>query len=134
MNYFLHRIVESIRKALGAFIAADTQAERVIIHYYKTMSKKHSKKITDMLMRMRINVPLYIVTINKTEASDYVGFDTAHPGLMPLSGTFVKLGYNEFLLYNNFRYGSDGRWDYLFPVKVKLNKILTEQDIPRRSA
>ena len=119
----LDRIVESIRKALGAFIAADTQAERVIIHYYKTMSKKHSKKITDMLMRMRINVPLYIVTINKTEASDYVGFDTNHPGLMPLSGTYVKLGYNEFLLYNNSRYGSDGRWDYLFPVKVKLNKI-----------
>ena len=44
-------------------------------------------------------------------------------GLMPLSGTYVKLGYNEFLLYNNSRYGSDGRWDYLFPVKVKLNKI-----------
>ena len=42
---------------------------------------------------------------------------------MPLSGTYVKLGYNEFLLYNNSRYGSDGRWDYLFPVKVKLNKI-----------
>lgn len=119
----LDRIVESIRKALGAFITADTQAERVIIHYYKTMSKKHSKKITDMLMRMRINIPLYIVTINKTEASDYVGFDTAHPGLMPLSGTYVKLGYNEFLLYNNSRYGSEGRWDYLFPVKVKLNKI-----------
>ena len=117
----LDRIVVSIRKALGAFITADTQAERVIIHYYKTMSKKHSKKITDM--RMRINIPLYIVTINKTEASDYVGFDTAHPGLMPLSGAYVKLGYNEFLLYNNSRYGSEGRWDYLFPVKVKLYKI-----------
>ena len=119
----LDRIVESIRKALGAFIAADTTAERVISHYYKTMSKKHSKKITDMLMRMRLNIPLYIVTINKTEAHDYVGFDTQHPGLMPLSGTYVKLGYNEFLLYNNSRYGTDGRWDYLFPVKVKLNKI-----------
>lgn len=118
----LDRIVEDIRKALGKYIAADTTADRVIIHYYKTMSKRHSRKITDMLMRLNYQIPLYIVTINKTEASDYVGFDTEHPGLMPVSGSYVRLGYNEFLLYNNSRYGADGRWEYLFPVKVKLAK------------
>lgn len=118
----LDRIVEDISKALGKYIAADTTADRVIIHYYKTMSKRHSRTITDMLMRLNYQIPLYIVTINKTEASDYVGFDTEHPGLMPVSGSYVRLGYNEFRLYNNSRYGADGRWEYLFPVKVKLAK------------
>lgn len=47
------------------------------------------------------------------------------PGLMPISGTYIKLGYNEFLLYNNSRYGNEGKWEYLFPVKVKLAKIFT---------
>lgn len=119
----LEHIVQDIRKALSRYIAEDLTADRIIIHYYKTMSKKNSKKITDMLMRLNFNIPLYIVTINKTEASDYVGFDTENPGLMPISGTYIKLGYNEFLLYNNSRYGKEGKWDYLFPVKVKLAKI-----------
>lgn len=119
----LEHIVQDIRKALGKYIAEDLTADRVIIHYYKTMSRKNSKKITDMLMRLNFNIPLFIVTINKTEASDYVGFDTENPGLMPISGTYIKLGYNEFLLYNNSRYGNEGKWEYLFPVKIKLAKI-----------
>lgn len=120
----LDKIVTDIRKALAGFIAENEYAaDRLIIHYYKTMSKKNSKKITDMLMKFRCNIPVYIVTINKTEAHDYVAFDTEHPGLMPSSGTYIKLGYNEFLLYNNSRYGDDGKWDYLFPVKIKLAKV-----------
>ena len=119
----LDSLVGDIRKALGHFVVESGNPERVIIHYYKTMKEKDSAKITDMLYKLGFSIPVYIVTINKTEASDYVGFDTTDPGLMPKSGTIVRLNYNEFLLYNNARYEKPGRYDFLFPVKLKLKKV-----------
>ena len=80
-----------IRKALGHFVIESGNPDRVIIHYYKTMKERDSAKITDMLYKLGFSIPVYIVTINKTEASDYVGFDTEDPGLMPKSGTSQAL-------------------------------------------
>lgn len=119
----LDSLVGDIRKALGHFVVESGNPGRVIIHYYKTMKERDSAKITDMLYKLGFSIPVYIVTINKTEASDYVGFDTEDPGLMPKSGTIVRLSYNEFLLYNNSRYEKPGRYDFLFPVKLKLKKV-----------
>lgn len=119
----LDSLVGDIRKALGHFVIESGNPDRVIIHYYKTMKERDSAKITDMLYKLGFSIPVYIVTINKTEASDYVGFDTEDPGLMPKSGTIVRLSYNEFLLYNNARYDKPGRYDFLFPVKLKLKKV-----------
>lgn len=119
----LDSLVGDIRKALGHFVIESGHPDRVIIHYYKTMSNRDSAKITDMLYTLGFTIPVYIVTINKTEASDYVGFDTEDPGLMPKSGTIIRLSYNEFLLYNNARYDKSFRYDYLFPVKLRLKKV-----------
>lgn len=104
----LDSLVGDIRKALGHFVVESGNPSRVIFHYYKTMKERDSAKITDMLYKLSLSIPVYIVTINKTETSDYVGFDTENQGLMPKSGTIVRLSYNEFLLYNNSRYEKPG--------------------------
>lgn len=121
----LEHLVADIRKAIGIFFVQNQEnsPNRIVIHYYKTMSKKESKPITDMLYQLGFNLPVFIVTINKTEASDYVAFDTNLSGLMPMSGTFIKVGYNQFLLYNNSRYKNSKSFDYLFPVKVKVSRV-----------
>lgn len=121
----IEALVSDIRKAIGVFLVnnQDSKPNRLIIHYYKTMSRREAKPITDMLFNLGFNIPIFIVTINKTEASDFVAFDTELSGLMPMSGTFIKIGYNQFLLYNNSRYKNSQKYDFLFPVKVKISKV-----------
>jgi hypothetical protein len=123
----LEHLIKDIRKAIGIYLVQnqDQKPKRLIIHYYKTMGKRESKPITDMLYTLGFNIPVFIVTINKTESSDIVAFDSDSADLMPLSGTYVKVGYNQFLLYNNAKYPNSQKYDILFPVKVKISKVVT---------
>ena len=119
----LESIVAGIRKAIGHFVVDSGTPERLIIHYYKTMSKREAKPITNMLNTLGLNIPILIVTINKTETCDIVMFDEKQQGLMPLSGTILKIKQNDFLLFNNSRYKEDEKCDMLFPVRVRLSKV-----------
>jgi hypothetical protein len=121
----LIQLVAGIRKALMHYVIEHESAERFIIHYYKTMSKKEAQPIIDMLYRLGLNIPVIIVTINKTETLDIVAFDTEAADLMPTSGTVVRVGRNQFLLYNSAKYDETfatgkGKKDYPFPIKVKI--------------
>jgi len=107
------------------YVVEHDKAERLIIHYYKTMSKRESKPIVDMLFRLGLTIPVIIVTINKTEESEIVVFDNNVPDKMPLSGTIIPIKANEFLLYNNSKYKQGDKCDYLFPVKVKIAKLIS---------
>jgi hypothetical protein len=121
----LPQLVAGIRKALMHYVVEHDKAERLIIHYYKTMSKKESQPIIDMLYRLGLNIPVFIVTINKTETQDIIAFNTDVSDLMPTSGTVVRVGGNQFLLYNSAKYdktfaASKSKKDYPFPIKVKI--------------
>jgi hypothetical protein len=125
----LESIVAGIRKAIGHFVVdSETNPKRLIIHYYKTMSKREAKPITNMLNTLGLNIPVLIVTINKTETSDIVMFDEKQQGYMPLSGTVLKIRNNDFLLYNNSRYKENEKCDMLFPVRIRLSKIDNQTD------
>jgi hypothetical protein len=119
----LDHLVADIRRAIGHFVVENENLERLIIHYYKTMSREESKPITKMLNTLTIKVPIFIVTINKTEESEIVAFDNSAPDKMPVSGTIVQTRATEFLLYNNSKYKQGDKCDYLFPVKIKIAKL-----------
>lgn len=121
----LELLVANIRKALMHYVVENETAERLIIHYYKTMSKKEAKPILNMLYKLGLTIPVIIVTINKTESQDMVGFDIDSADLMPESGTVVRVGQSQFLLYNNAKYddtysNKKGKKDYPFPVKLTI--------------
>lgn len=113
-----------IAKAIRNFKAKNIKAERLIIHFYKSMSYNELKPIEDELKAIEEDIPIIIITINKTESKDLVIFDTNHKKLMPLSGTYLSIGDNEYLLCNNTRYPAkeprvtDG---LPFPVKLKFS-------------
>lgn len=132
----LDHLIADIRKALMHYVVEYEKAERLIIHYYKTMRRKDSQRIVDMLHRLGLNIPVIVVSINKTESEDIVVFNTQVSDLMPLSGTFIKVNYNQFLLFNNAKYTeeyakSKGKKDYPFPIKVKISS--TDQNQNRMS-
>jgi hypothetical protein len=137
----LDELVGAIRMAIIRYSSANNPPERIIIHYYKKISRKHEfKKVEDMLQSLNLDVPVYIVTINKTESEDIVLFDEESTyssynyqtnqrenlkSLMPYSGKWVNLGPSKeghkYLLCNNTRYEGE-RFSAMdgFPFPVKL--------------
>lgn len=113
----------SIISTVKEYAAVNSDMKKLVIHFYKTMSKKELKPIEDGLRELDIDVPIFIISINKTESNDIIAFDEEWKELMPQSGTFINIGFNKFLLFNNTKYSeatfkdSDG---YPFPIKVKI--------------
>lgn len=113
----------SIRRALMQFVKEEGDIDRLVIHYYKDISKKEAKPITEMLHHLNLKIPVIIVTINKTESDDILMFDETQDGLMPLSGTILKIHDNNYLLYNNSCYARGDKSDKLFPIRLRLRKM-----------
>src|SRR5690554_2220022 len=112
-------ILWQIRK----FVDANKNLTRLIIHFYKNMSKKELDPIENGLNNLGLRIPVFIVAVNKSESQEITAFDDNSPQLMPISGTFIKIGCNRYLLFNNTRYQthaskkSDG---YPFPIKISI--------------
>jgi len=116
-------IAGSIREAVGKFIASNYKATRLIIHFYKDLSKKELKPIIDTLHALGLPIPVIVVTINKTESKELLAFDTDSEKLMPYSGTIVKVAAKEYLLFNNTRYETTSTptdREHHFPVKISF--------------
>ena len=133
-NYFLKDEMEelagSIEEAIINFTSAKGLPDRLIIHYYKTIREDEKDIIEDRLHSLNLDIPVYIISINKTESEDKVLFDSGTSDMMPYSGRYVNLGAKRFLLCNNTRYGEkfnpyDG---FPFPVKLRIDTINEEND------
>jgi len=119
----LRELAGAIQESVIQFTRINNKLERLIIHYYKPMNKKEFFVIEDALHKLDVDIPIYVVSIGKTESEDFVLFDGGDPNLMPYSGRFVNLGDNNYLLCNNTRYenATMGYFDgYPFPIKIKI--------------
>lgn len=113
----------SIIRAVKEYAALNNDVERLIIHFYKNMSQKDLQPIEDGLRKLGLDIPVFIISINKTESQDIVAFDDDWQELMPLSGTFINLGKGKYLLFNNTRYYGEvhkAHEGYPFPIKLGI--------------
>jgi hypothetical protein len=120
----LDLLVGSIVNAVRKYVKVNDKIERLIIHFYKKMSHRELLPIEEALKNMGLNRPVFIVSINKTESRDIVAFDYYDPDLMPLSGTYLSIDTNRFILFNNTRYAADPFSvveSYPFPVKLTID-------------
>lgn len=98
------------------------KAKRLIIHFYKKISQKELQPIYDVLHTFNWDIPVIVVTINKTISNDYVAFDLDSENLMPKSGTILPIGKNQYLLFNNTRYRTvETVKDNPFPIKLTFS-------------
>ncbi len=126
-EYFLRDEIDvlagSIADAVKQYATVNNSPDRLIIHFYKSMSEEELEPIQQALDDLGLPIPVFIITINKTESEDIVAFDGGWNELMPSSGTFIGIGNDKYLLFNNTRYNgsnhskADG---YPFPIKLKL--------------
>lgn len=124
MQHEINILAGSISRAIREYATVHHQPERLIIHFYKTMSEKELLPIENALRALDLNIPIFIVTVNKTESEDIIVFDKNWNDFMPVSGTYVNIGSNKYLLCNNTRYpdGSFSKNDgFPFPIKLKID-------------
>jgi hypothetical protein len=127
-DYFIQHqtdiLAGSIAAAVTAFAKKYGHPKRLIIHFYKKLSEEELQPIECALNDLQLPnpIPIFIVSINKTEAKDITAFDRtkSNPDLMPYSGTYISIGKNKYILYNNSRYPSNYNYmdDFPFPIKL----------------
>jgi hypothetical protein len=124
-------LVGSILDQIKEYVSVNSHINRLIIHFYKNMSKRELEPIENGLHSLDLDIPVFIVSINKTESRDIVAFDNNSKEQMTLSGTYINVGYNQYLLFNNVRYSIDskiGKIDGLpFPVKLSIHCTRKEE-------
>lgn len=127
-EYFMKNEIDvlagSIADSVRQYAAAHGEPSRLIIHFYKTMSRAEIEPIQHELKNLGLDIPVFILTINKTESRDILAFDKNWNGRMPISGTFINLGGKQYLLFNSTRYATSFPKDkdgYPFPVKLKID-------------
>ncbi len=126
-EYFHHdqitELAGSIENAIINFTKVNNKPDYLIIHFYKDMNEKEVEQIENVFRRLDIDIPFFVVTINKTLSEDFVVFDEKNKDLLPYSGKYINLGNHTYLLCNNTRYKNskfnpmDG---FPFPVKIKI--------------
>lgn len=118
----------SIMSSIRDFKNENKKISRLVIHFYKTMSEKELQPIQEGLDNLGLDIPVFIVSIIKTEADDIFVYDDAYKQLMPLSGTHIKIGENKYLLFNNARYktGMTPAEKYHFPIKLTIKSVPAE--------
>jgi len=115
----------SILTAIRDFTSV-AQADKVVIHFYKEMKYEDVKPIIEGMNKLKLKIPLYILNINKTESQDIIAYDLNWDDkLMPLSGTYIRIAVNQFLLFNNVRYSNSYKYSdtegYPFPIKISIS-------------
>lgn len=138
-EYFLKSEVKllagSIADKVADYAALYDRPERIIIHFYKTMSKNEMDTIIEELEKLGGSYTIFIVSINKTEAEDIVAFDENSEDRMPIGGTYIRIGQSKYLLFNNNRREGvkvsvfDG-----FPFLVKMKIQCTDPERLKDSA
>jgi hypothetical protein len=122
----LKSLAGSIREAVISYHETNSEAERIVVHFYKKMSDREIDPIIRQLRCFQLDIPVIIVSINKTESNDLVVFDMDYEGKMPESGTYISIGHDSYILCNNTRYPLIAdETDTDFDIQVKLKKLET---------
>ena len=117
-------IVRHLRSAIQQYARECGQPDRLVIHYYKPPKEKELKNIESILKEeMNLPIPFAVVEVNDSKTKLEICFDTEYRMGMPESGTYVKIGWDEYLLFNNNRYQKSPvrRIEEELPIKVKIS-------------
>lgn len=120
-------IIASLKSAIERYSNQIQALERIVIHYYKPPRKDEIKDILELLEDMALSIPVAVVEVNDSKSKLDICFDADFGMGMPESGIYVKVGMNEYLLFNNNRYikNPPRKIDDELPIKLKLNYINT---------
>ncbi len=132
-NNQTNELAGSIALAVKEYCNRKQNLSRLVIHFYKRLSWQELKPIEKMLSELRLPVPVIVVSVNKGYSEDIVGFDHRQAHKMPVSGTYLPLENDQYLLFNNqFQKGDEkisDREGYPFPLKITFQQFLPGKSV-----
>ncbi len=119
----MDELAGSILMAVKDYCKEQQALEKLVIHFYKTLSRKELAPIEKGLAELGLDIPVVVVSVNKTFSEDIIGFDDSQTQLMPYSFTYLPINKNQYLLYNNGLQKDtifDAKEGYPFPMKLSI--------------
>ncbi|MBP6609584.1 MAG: hypothetical protein KA206_00660 [Paludibacter sp.] len=119
----MDELAGSILMAVKSYCEERDALDRLVIHFYKTLSKKELAPIEAGLSKLGLDIPVVVVSVNKTFSEDILGFDDSQSHLMPYSFSYFPINKYQYLLYNNGLQKDlvfDAREGYPFPLKLSV--------------
>ncbi len=119
----MDELAGSILMAVKAYCEEQQSLDRLVIHFYKTLGKKELAPIEAGLATLGLDIPVVVVSVNKTFSEDIIGFDDKQTQLMPNSFTYLPINKYQYLLYNNGLQKDtvfDPKEGYPFPLKLSV--------------
>lgn len=118
-------LIISLKDSITQFIKSNLNPpDRLIIHYYKPPRQRDVANIHRLIREeFRFSLPFAIVEINDSKEKSDLCFDVENSYGMPVSGTYIQLKKNEYLLFNNLRYWKNPIRPITveeYPLKIKL--------------
>lgn len=117
-------IIQHLRNAILQYSHEFGEPDRLVIHYYKPPQEKEIKNIEFLLKdELNLPIPFAMVEINDSKSKMDICFDAEYQMGMPESGVYVKVGRNEYLLFNNNRYQKKPvrKIEDVLPVTVRIS-------------
>lgn len=75
MKNQVDELAGSIIQAVKEYVSVQKSPSRLVIHFYKQMNTRELYLTEKNLYKLALNIPLFIVSINKTESQEIVAFD-----------------------------------------------------------
>jgi hypothetical protein len=122
----------SIIMAVRRYCSENTSPEKLVIHFYKTLSKKELKPVEAGLARLGLKIPVVVVSVNKSFSQDVLGFDTDSEHLMPASYSYIPVNRTQYLLFNNSLTDDTSKETprrFPFPMKVSMQYFAAGSDV-----
>lgn len=120
-----YALAAQAEKALRAYSKGHTEVKRMVIHFYKSMSRKELKPIEQMLARLKFDIPIIVIGINKYPSRSCFAFNMTGDAL-PQNGRYVKAGYDKYLLYMNTKQNEH----QVNAAPLPLNLRIKSNDLP----
>lgn len=118
-------LLAHLRNSIESYINHKSKApERLIIHYYKPYSDNERWQTENLIQNeLRLNIPFAVVEVNDSKTQIDLCFDQDSDFGMPESGTYIKVGRDEYLLFNNTRYNANTVRSVLdeLPIKIRIH-------------
>ena len=117
-------IFQHLRNAILQYTSEYGDPDRLVIHYYKPPRELELKGIENVLKdELKLAIPFAVVEVNDSKTKLELCFDVEYQMGMPESGTYVRVGRDEYLLFNNNRYQKKParRIEDELPIKIKIS-------------
>ncbi|NCC74075.1 MAG: hypothetical protein EOM06_11820 [Sphingobacteriia bacterium] len=123
------RLAAKVEEAVLKYSEANSEAKRIIIHFYRKLGRKALLPIEKMLQNLKVSIPVIIVSINKHRSNNLaVSFKENSSGF-PLNGEYFRVANQQYLLYINDR---DSYGDYKLssmPMPLKINLWCNDETV-----